>query len=84
MTNEPPPPPPELPPNGNRTFVLRVAVVALAAIIGGELVITLGRGVVCAIKGGCPPDEWASAGELLSGLLATVIALVFAILGRKP
>lgn len=81
MTDEPPPLPP--PKNGNRTFALRVVVLALAAIIVSELVIVLGRGVICAMKGGC--GDWSSAGELLNGLIATLIALIFALIeGRKP
>jgi hypothetical protein len=84
MNEEPPPLPPEHR-NGNRRFALRVVVLALAAIVIGELTITLGRGVVCALRGGCPPEEWANAGELLSGLLATLVALIFALIeGRKP
>jgi hypothetical protein len=75
-------PPPR---NGNRTFVLRVVVLALAAIIIGELTIALGRGIVCSMKGGCGPEEWANSIELLSGLVATLVALIFALLeGRKP
>jgi hypothetical protein len=71
--------------NGNRRFALRVVVLALAAIVIGELAITVGRGIVCALKGGCEPGEWTSAGELLSGLVATLVALIFALIGGgKP
>lgn len=73
------------PPNGHRHLVLRVVVVALAAVVVAELVIILGHGVVCVLRSGCGPEEWSNAGEMLAGLLATLIALVFALLeGRKP
>lgn len=73
------------PPNGNRKFVLRVVVIALAAVVASDLFIIVGRGITCALKGGCPAEEWSNGAEMLAGLLATLIALVFALIeGRKP
>jgi hypothetical protein len=83
MDEEPPLLPPEK--NGNRRFALRVVVLALAAVVVGELTVTIGRGILCSLKGGCDPGEWSNAVELLSGLLATLVALIFALIeGRKP
>lgn len=77
--NEPPPP------NGHRTFVLRVVVTALAIVIVSEITIVIGHGVMCIIRANCAADEWSTAGEMLGALLATLIALIFALLeGRKP
>ena len=79
---EPIKPPPK---NGGRALVLKVVIFALAAIIIGDLAIILGHGVSCVFRGNCGADEWATAGEMLAGLLATLIALVFALIeGRKP
>jgi hypothetical protein len=85
MSDEPPLLPPPEHQNGNRRFAIRVIVLALAAIVIGELTITVGRGIVCSMKGGCASEEWAQGGELLSGLIATLVALLFGLLGnRKP
>jgi hypothetical protein len=75
----------EKPPNGHRTFILRVVVVALGVVVAAEIAIILGHGVVCITRGGCGPEEWSNAGEMLAALLATLIALIFALIeGRKP
>jgi hypothetical protein len=76
MTNEPDDD------NGGRRLLLRVVAWLLAALIAGELLLVLGRGLMCALRGGCPNDEIVTNAEILSGLLATLIALVFAVLGR--
>lgn len=74
------------PPNGHRKFVLQVVVIALAAVVASELVVILGRGLGCWLKGSvCSAEDWSNAGEMLGSLLATLIALVFALIeGRKP
>ena len=74
-------------PNGHRKFVLRVVVIALAAVVASDLFIIVGRGIGCWLfRGGiCPAEEWANGAEMLGSLLATLIALVFALIeGRKP
>jgi hypothetical protein len=85
LTEEPPLPPP--PRTGNRTFALRVVVLALAAIVIAEVTMILARGIGCwAMRGtNCPADEWSNGAEMLSSLVATLVALIFALLeGRKP
>lgn len=60
-------------------FALRIAMVMLAAVVGSEVSLILGRWMLCAIQDGCTFDEFTTTTEMLSGLLATLIALVFAL-----
>ena len=67
----------------NNDFLIRVVAVLMGAIIGSEILLIVGRGLMCALRGGCPYEELVSTTEMLTGLLATLIALVFA-LTRGP
>ena len=61
-------------------------MLALAAIVIAEVTIIVGRGLGCWMKGSvCSPEDWSNGAEMLSGLVATLVALIFALLeGRKP
>lgn len=72
MSNEPP------------DFILRVVVALLAASIAAPILLTAGRGVMCIVRGGCPFDEYSFAMEQFASHIATLIALVMALLSRKP
>lgn len=71
---------PQQPPD----FILRIVVVLLAALIGAPILITAGRGAMCIVRGGCPFEEYTFAMEQFASHLATVIALLMALLSRKP
>lgn len=71
-------------PNEPPDFVLRVVVALLAASIAAPILLTAGRGVMCIVRGGCPFDEYSFAMEQFASHIATLIALVMALLSRKP
>ena len=70
-------------------FVIRVMVLLIVAIIAIPMLLTTGRGIMCAVRAfsvgppGCPFEEYTFAVEQFSGYLATVIALLMALLNRK-
>jgi len=64
-------------------FVLHVVVALLAATIAAPILLTAGRGVMCIYRGGCPFDEYTFAMEQFGGYLATLIALLMALMNRK-
>jgi hypothetical protein len=70
-----------------RTLIGFCASVAwlLVTIIGSQVMLLGGRAIGCAWKNGfgnCPFDEVQYAVEQISALLATVIALLFALLKK--
>jgi hypothetical protein len=60
--------------------LLRAAAILLVAIVGSDLLLLVGRGVLCIVRYTCPADDWRFGVEQTSALLATVIALIFALM----
>jgi hypothetical protein len=73
MSNESPP-----------DWVLRVVVALLAASMAAPILLTAGRGVMCIVRGGCPFEEYSYSMEQFASHIATPIALIMALLNRKP
>jgi hypothetical protein len=71
-------------PEGERRL-LRIVATLLVLIIGSDLMLIIGRGIGCLFRLNCPSDDWRYGTEQISALLATVIALIFALIqGNKP
>lgn len=67
------------PPN----YVLHVATLLLAAVIGAQILAVAARGAGCIYWGErCSDGDFKLAMDTLSSLTATVIALVFALLKK--
>ena len=64
--------------------MLRIIVALLAASMAAPILLTIGRGTMCIIRGGCPFSEYQYSMEQFASHLATLIALVMALLNRKP
>jgi len=66
-------------------YLLRIVACLLVAIVAGEVIILGGRAIGCVIKNGignCPFEEVQYGVEQLAALLATIIALIFALLKK--
>ena len=73
-------------PDGPRQpdFVVRVVVILIAATVVVPMILSLGRGVMCAVRGGgCPFEELQFGMEQFASYIGTLIALLMALLNRK-
>jgi hypothetical protein len=65
-------------------YILRLVVILLFIVILAPILLTTVRGIMCAIHGtSCPFNEYTFATEQLGSYIATVVALLLALLSRK-